>query len=45
MKSVKLEWCRGDIPEALHLLDDSVSHYPDFAKVISYAYWYCIFYN
>ena len=33
MKSVKLEWCLGDIRKAKELLDESVKHYPSFAKV------------
>jgi len=33
MKSVKLEWCLGDIKKAKELLDESVKHYPNFAKV------------
>ena len=33
MKSVKLEWCLGNIPKAKDLLEDSVKHYPDFPKV------------
>jgi len=33
MKSVKLEWCLGDIVKARELLNESVKHYPHFAKV------------
>ena len=33
MKSVKLEWCLGDIKKANDLLDESVKHYPNFPKV------------
>ncbi len=33
MKSVKLEWCLGDIQEAKVLLEESVKHYSDFSKV------------
>jgi len=33
MKSVKLEWCLGDIKKANELLVESVKHYPNFAKV------------
>ena len=33
MKSVKLEWCLGDIKKARELLAESVKHYPNFAKV------------
>jgi len=36
MKSVKLEWCLGDIKKARDLLDESVKHYPNFAKVPSF---------
>ncbi|XP_033726483.1 pre-mRNA-processing factor 6-like [Pecten maximus] len=32
MKSVKLEWCLGEIRNANTLLDEAVRHYPDFAK-------------
>lgn len=35
MKSVKLEWCLGNIPKAKDLLEESVKHYPDFPKVRS----------
>ena len=35
MKSVKLEWCLGNIPKAKDLLEESVKHYPDFPKVQS----------
>jgi len=38
MKSVKLEWCLGDIRKANELLVESVKHYPNFAKV---SYHYC----
>ena len=34
MKSVKLEWCLGEIQNARKLLEDATGHYPDFAKVI-----------
>ena len=34
MKSVKLEWCRGEVDNALRLLDEAVKHYPDFPKVV-----------
>jgi len=37
MKSVKLEWCLGDIKKARDLLDESVKHYPNFAKVLSFC--------
>ena len=33
MKSVKLEWCLGEIDEAKALLDESVKLYPDYAKL------------
>ena len=33
MKSVKLEWCLGEIRAAKQLLEESVKHYSDFAKV------------
>jgi len=33
MKSVKLEWCLGDVRKANELLVESVKHYPNFAKV------------
>ena len=33
MKSVKLEWCLGEIDEAKTLLDESVKLYPDYAKL------------
>ena len=33
MKSVKLEWCLGDMQEARKLLEESVKHYPDFPKL------------
>ena len=33
MKSVKLEWCLGDIRGAQAMLTEAVKHYPDFAKV------------
>lgn len=33
MKSVKLEWCLGEVDNALMLLDEAVKHYPDFPKV------------
>ena len=33
MKSVKLEWCLGDVKKAKELLDESVKHYANFAKV------------
>jgi hypothetical protein len=36
MKSVKLEWCLGDIPKAKDLLTEAVKHYPGFPKVIEY---------
>jgi len=38
MKSVKLEWCLGDIVKARELLNESVKHYPHFAKV-SLVHW------
>jgi len=38
MKSVKLEWCLGDIKKARDLLDESVKHYPNFAKVSVFQY-------
>ena len=34
MKSVKLEWCLGDIPKAKELLAEAVKHYPGFPKVV-----------
>jgi pre-mRNA-processing factor 6 len=33
MKSVKLEWCLGDIASAKELLTESVKHYPGFPKL------------
>ncbi|PVD31927.1 hypothetical protein C0Q70_07353 [Pomacea canaliculata] len=33
MKSVKLEWCLGEVDNALMLLDEAVKHYPDFPKL------------
>ncbi len=33
MKSVKLEWCLGNIREAKKLLEESVKQYDNFAKV------------
>ncbi|XP_013383916.1 pre-mRNA-processing factor 6 isoform X3 [Lingula anatina] len=33
MKSVKLEWCLGDIKRAKAFLQEAVNHYPDFAKL------------
>ncbi|XP_070209587.1 pre-mRNA-processing factor 6-like [Littorina saxatilis] len=33
MKSVKLEWCLGEVDNALRLLDEAVKHYPDFPKL------------
>ncbi|BFZ21230.1 hypothetical protein BsWGS_24269 [Bradybaena similaris] len=33
MKSVKLEWCLGEIRNAEILLEEAVKHYPDFAKL------------
>ncbi|XP_048590658.1 pre-mRNA-processing factor 6 [Nematostella vectensis] len=33
MKSIKLEWVLGNIPEANKLLDEAVQKYPDFAKL------------
>ena len=33
MKSVKLEWCLGEVTNALRLLEEAVIHYPDFPKV------------
>ncbi|CAH1772919.1 unnamed protein product [Owenia fusiformis] len=33
MKSVKLEWCLGDMKTAEDLLDDALNQYPDFAKL------------
>ena len=33
MKSIKLEWCLGEIKNAHTLLQEAVKHYPDFAKV------------
>ena len=38
MKSVKLEWCLGDIKKSRELLDESVKHYPNYAKV-------CVFHS
>jgi hypothetical protein len=35
MKSVKLEWCQGEIQNAKTLLVEAVRHYSDFAKVIT----------
>ena len=40
MKSVKLEWCLGEIDNAKMLLDEAVKHYPDFAKVTYFVYIY-----
>lgn len=33
MKSVKLEWCLGDLQEAVKLCDEALSHYNTFAKL------------
>nr|KAG5694409.1 hypothetical protein BaRGS_017442 [Batillaria attramentaria] len=33
MKSVKLEWCLGEVGNAMILLDEAVKHYPDFPKL------------
>ena len=33
MKSVKLEWCLGDMEKGMQLIVDSVKHYGDFPKV------------
>ncbi|WAR16458.1 PRP6-like protein [Mya arenaria] len=33
MKSVKLEWCMGEINNAKSLLEDATKHYPDFPKL------------
>ncbi|XP_059158001.1 pre-mRNA-processing factor 6-like [Physella acuta] len=33
MKSVKLEWCLGEIRNSEILLEEAVKHYPDFAKL------------
>ncbi|KAK3580260.1 hypothetical protein CHS0354_012789 [Potamilus streckersoni] len=33
MKSIKLEWCLGEIDKAKTLLEEAVKHYPDFAKL------------
>lgn len=33
MKSVKLEWCLGEMDNAKTLLDEAVKHYSDFAKL------------
>lgn len=33
MKSVKLEWCLGEVNNALQLLEEAVKHYPDFPKL------------
>ena len=33
MKSVKLEWCLGEVNNALSLLEEAVKHYPDFPKL------------
>ncbi|KAK2165169.1 hypothetical protein LSH36_54g10005 [Paralvinella palmiformis] len=33
MKSVKLEWCLGDLNQARSLLQESVTRYPDFPKL------------
>ncbi len=39
MKSVKLEWCLGKIADAKQLLEESVKHYSDFAKVSDLGYY------
>ena len=41
MKSVKLEWCLGEIKNAKKLLEEAVKHYPDFAKVNWCELMYC----
>ena len=33
MKSVKLEWCLGEIQNSKTLLAEATKHYSDFAKV------------
>lgn len=33
MKSVKLEWCLGEVNNSMLLLDEAVKHYPDFPKL------------
>ena len=33
MKSVKLEWCLGDLRKSVYLLEEAVKHYADFPKV------------
>ena len=33
MKSVKLEWCLGEIRNAKTLLEEATKHYGDFPKV------------
>jgi len=33
MKSVKLEWCLGNLDDAKKLLEEAVTKYPDFAKL------------
>ena len=33
MKSVKLEWCLGEVGKALTLLTEAVKLYPEFSKV------------
>ena len=42
MKSVKLEWCRGEVDNALRLLDEAVKHYPDFPKVVFVSVCVCV---
>jgi hypothetical protein len=41
MKSVKLEWCLGDISKAKELLNEAVKHYPGFPKVCCFLTEYC----
>lgn len=33
MKSVKLEWCLGDVETAKKLLEESVKLYPEYPKL------------
>ena len=33
MKSVKLEWCLGEMGQAKTLLEESLKHYPSFPKL------------
>ena len=33
MKSVKLEWCLGDVDTAKGLLEEGLKHFEDYAKL------------